>query len=165
VVAREDAIAEREGLRRFLAGEQVGASTNIAEEPSYGYGRLDGLGFWEFPVPAALVALRCERDRLDGLVNAPEIFDFAQAVVLEAAHQRERWPSGHDANKTDEDWFWLIGYLAGKALHNPPHPTVAAIDKQLHRIITIAAAAANWHAARLAAGSADRIVSSVRVQA
>jgi hypothetical protein len=84
------------------------------------------------------------------LLDAPEIIDFQRAVVLEAAHQRARWPSDHDAGKTDPDWFWLIGYLAGKALHNPPTPDGRTADElQLHRIITVAAAAANWHAAKL----------------
>ena len=51
--------------------------------------------------------------------------------AVEAAHQRMRWPSEKDAGKTDADWFWLIGYLAGKALHKP--------EKRLHHIITAAA--------------------------
>ena len=80
-----------------------------------------------------------EVERLRGLLNTPEIQDFSKAVVLEALHQRERWGSG----KTDADWFWLLGFLAGKALHNPGDDP----KKKLHRIITIAAAAANWHAA------------------
>lgn len=80
-----------------------------------------------------------------GLIDAPEIHDFGRAVAIEAAHQRARWPSEHDAGKTDADWFWLIGYLAGKALHNPGGEP----NKQLHRIITVAAAACNWHAAKL----------------
>lgn len=46
-------------------------------------------------------------------------------------------------------WFWLIGYLAGKALHNPPKDDMGDRDARLHRITTIAAAAANWHAATL----------------
>lgn len=91
---------------------------------------------------------------LRALINTPEIIDFAKAVQLEAAHQRQRWPSEQDAGKTDADWFWLIGYLAGKALHNPgpfdpPGHRKQQGEKQLHRIITVAAAAANWHAARL----------------
>lgn len=89
--------------------------------------------------------LRRRVRQLESLINAPEIVDFQKAVVLEAAHQRERWSSDHDAGKTDADWFWLIGYLAGKALHNPKGDK----KKQLHRIVTIAAAAANWHAAKL----------------
>lgn len=70
-------------------------------------------------------------------LNTPEIIDFAKAVNLEAAHQRERWGTDHDEGKTDADWFWLVGYLAGKALHIP--------EKRLHHLITAAAALANWH--------------------
>lgn len=79
-------------------------------------------------------------------LNTPEIHDFAKAIVLEAAHQRERWGTDHDGGKTPADWFWLIGYLAGKALNS-----VAAKDhdKALHHVITTAAACANWHAAML----------------
>lgn len=70
-------------------------------------------------------------------LNTPEILDFAKAVNLEAAHQRERWGIEHDTEKTDADWFWLVGYLCGKALHLP--------EKRLHHLITAAAALANWH--------------------
>lgn len=125
---------------------------------------------------ADVVKLKAERD-------TPEIIDFAKAVALEVQHQRARWPSEHDAGKADADWFWLIGYLAGKALHNPRDPSCPKCHgsgelrckdprcsepywdhnctdgdpcecggpaaKQLHRIITIAAAACNWHAAKL----------------
>lgn len=89
-----------------------------------------------------------ERDRLSMLVNSPEIIDFGKAVQLEAAHQRERWGAAGDAGKTDADWFWLIGYLAGKALGTDVKDAESR-DKKLHRIITVAAAACNWHAAKL----------------
>lgn len=85
-------------------------------------------------------ALQVENSRLSGLINNPHTADFLEAVRLEAAHQRERWGSDHDSGKTDAAWFWLVGYLAGKALHKP--------EKQLHHIITTAAACLNWHAAR-----------------
>lgn len=81
--------------------------------------------------------LKEEVARLTALLNTPEVLDFAKAVNLEAAHQRERWGTDHDAGKTDEDWFWLVGYLAGKALHKP--------EKRLHHLIACAAALANWH--------------------
>lgn len=74
-------------------------------------------------------------------INTPEIHNFIVAVEREALHQRERWNAEHDAGKTDADWFWLIGYLAGKAIHKP--------EKQLHHIITTAAACLNWHAHKL----------------
>jgi hypothetical protein len=93
---------------------------------------------------ADLAQAQAERDRLHGLVNTPEIHDFLQAVNLEAAFQREKWGADGDAGKTDADWFWLIGYLAGKAIRPG-----ASDEKRLHRIITVAAVCANWHLARL----------------
>lgn len=80
----------------------------------------------------------CEKE-----LGLPEIDDFFEAVKKEAAYQRSRWSAEHDGGKTDADWFWLIGYLAGKALHNPGNNP----EKKLHRIITVAAAACNWWAA------------------
>lgn len=77
---------------------------------------------------------------LESLINTPHTAEFLEAVKLEAVHQRERWAADHDAGKTDADWFWLVGYLTGKALHKP--------EKQLHHIITTAAALLNWHAAK-----------------
>jgi len=76
-------------------------------------------------------------------LGTPEIDDFFEAVKKEAAYQRVRWSAEHDGGKTDADWLWLIGYLAGKALHNPGGNK----QKKLHRIITVAAAACNWWAA------------------
>lgn len=99
--------------------------------------------------PAHWESVWREKERLAGLIDTPEILDFVKAVQLEAIHQRERWGSQHDAGKTDEDWFWLIGYLAGKALHNPPKAGKDWDELRLHRIVTVAAAACNWHAAVL----------------
>lgn len=89
-----------------------------------------------------------ELERLHALINNPHTADFVEAVKSEAAHQRERWSVEHDAGKTDADWFWLIGYLAGKALHKP--------EKQLHHIITTAAACLNWHANKTGASTSMR---------
>lgn len=82
-------------------------------------------------------------------INTPELFDFVSAVTNEALHQREKWGVDIDGGKTDADWFWLIGYLAGKALHNPAKDDMEPVSARLHRIITVAAAAANWHAMAL----------------
>lgn len=82
--------------------------------------------------------LRAEVEQLRNLINTPKVDDFLEAVRIEAAHQCERWGVDHDAGKADADWFWLVGYLAGKALHKP--------EKRLHHIITTAAACLNWHA-------------------
>lgn len=79
-------------------------------------------------------------------INTPEIADFLSAVHNEALHQRERWGTQGDAGKADADWFWLIGYLAGKAIRPDTTP-----EKRLHHIITTAAACLNWHGARVGA--------------
>lgn len=90
--------------------------------------------------------LHREIDRLQALLNTPELVDFTKAVQLEAAHQRERWPSEQDEGKTPADWFWLLGFLSGKALQ--AH-VLGHREKALHHTISSAAALANWHAAIL----------------
>lgn len=80
---------------------------------------------------------------LEALINTPHLHDFSESVVLEACHQRERWGVSHDANKTPEDYFWLIGYLAGKLLRAVNDGTK---DKALHHTISVSAVLANWHA-------------------
>jgi hypothetical protein len=85
-------------------------------------------------------------EQLTSRLNAPELLSFRDGVILEAAHQRERWGSSHDDGKKPADWFWLIGYLAGKAL--AAHIADNS-EKALHHTISTAAALANWHAAIL----------------
>lgn len=88
------------------------------------------------------IAAEKDRDRLDALVNSPETHDFLVGVRNEVAHQVERWGTVHDRAKEPGDWFWLVGYLANKAL-------VAHVkgdtDKALHHCISTAAVLANWH--------------------
>lgn len=93
---------------------------------------------------ATVAALEAEVDRLNAIINTPQADDFLRAVSTEAEHQRQRWGSEHDSGKTPADWFWLVGYLAGKALH--AHVAGDA-TKAEHHIITTAAALANWHLA------------------
>lgn len=102
---------------------------------------------------AELAQLRAEVARLTAVLNTPELHDFASAVVLEAAHQRERWAADHDSGKQPSDWFWLLGYLSGKALAAALAGDVA---KALHHCISSAAALANWHAALLGVSTAMR---------
>ena len=90
--------------------------------------------------------LRVERDEALAQLNTPELHDFAKAVRLEGAHQRQRWGAEHDDGKAPADWFWLVGYLAGKALASHVR---GEVDKALHHTITAAAALANWHSAIL----------------
>lgn len=80
------------------------------------------------------------------LLNVPEFVSFSDAVVLEAEHQRQRWGTADDAGKSDLDWFWLLGHLGGKAVHNPDTTPADVLEKRLHRIVATAAVCANWHA-------------------
>lgn len=82
--------------------------------------------------------------RLNTIINTPHADDFICAVSIEAEHQRQRWSEKGDAGKAPSDWFWLVGYLAGKALHEHAAGNVA---KGEHHVITTAAACANWHRA------------------
>ena len=80
---------------------------------------------------------------LEALLNSPMYRPFLEAVENEAKHQTLRWGDEHDSDKTPEDWFWLLGYLSGKALR-------AHIDgdhqKALHHTISSAAVLSKWHA-------------------
>jgi hypothetical protein len=80
---------------------------------------------------------------LEHLINAPEIGNFLEGVRLEAAHQVERWGADHDEGKDPASWFWLLGYLAGKAL---AAAIAGDLEKALHHTISTAAACLNWHA-------------------
>ena len=129
------------------AGQQAAHVERLEEQLADLRGQLGAAKAEAEATHRRLDAALAEAARLRALLNTPEVLDFAKAVQLEAAHQRERWGSDHDAGKADADWFWLLGYLAGKALHNPGE--VGDGEKRLHRIVTIAAAPANWHAAVL----------------
>lgn len=76
--------------------------------------------------------------------DVPIVDDFWAGVRAEKEHQLRRWGRTHDECKTPADWFWLLGYLGGKAL-------AAAIagnrEKALHHCISSAAVLANWHEA------------------
>jgi hypothetical protein len=43
--------ARLQAFLRWSRGEKFGVSTSIVDELTYGYGKLDELGFWEFPLP------------------------------------------------------------------------------------------------------------------
>lgn len=76
-------------------------------------------------------------------MNTPHTKNFLEAVRLEAAHQHNRWTLDHDAGKAPQDWFWLLGYLSGKALAAALSGNTA---KALHHTISSAAVLLNWHA-------------------
>lgn len=99
---------------------------------------------------SAHMELRAEREQqdarikeLEAALNTPGTEDFDKAVPLEAAHQVQRWGTTHDAGKNPEDWFWLLGYLSGKALASCRSGDTT---KAKHHCISSAAVLRNWHA-------------------
>lgn len=147
----------RQSLRRALTLENE-ATLSLAEEL-----RHHSAAFDVSTITARMLdSAADELERLHGLLNTPHTADFMQAVALEAAHQRERWGTQHDAGKEDSDWFWLLGYLGGKALNSAKAYEASdcsdakAHEKSLHHIITTAAACLNWHAARSFASNVMR---------
>ncbi|MBD3574619.1 hypothetical protein EJ082_16835, partial [Brevundimonas diminuta] len=76
------------------------------------------------------------------LLNSPELHDFARGVVQEAAHQRQRWGTAKDADKSPADWVFLVGHLETRSMM---YLQAGNVDKVLHHTITTAAALANWH--------------------
>lgn len=89
-----------------------------------------------------LNALTEENARLHSLINNPEIENFIAGVKLEAAHQREKWGEDHDMQKAPEDWFWTLGYLAGKALSAQK---IGDNEKLKHHLISSCALLCNYH--------------------
>ena len=82
--------------------------------------------------------------------DGPETSDWIDGVRKEAAHQVARWGVNHDKGKNPEDWFWLIGYLAGKAL---AAFKAGDIEKAKHHTISSGAAMLNWHASMMGVAS------------
>jgi len=107
---------------------------------------------------ACIAQLRAERDRLHALINTPETASFLEGTRIEVAHQVEKWGTVHDRAKEPADWFWLVGYLAGKALRAHLY---GDREKALHHCISTAAVLANWHthiavgASAMTPGSSD----------
>lgn len=91
-----------------------------------------------------VLALRSEVERLRGLIGRPYIGAWTDEVLVEAAHQRDRWGAKQDQGKAPEDWFWLVGYLAGKAL---AASKAGDVGKAHHHTVSTAAALAHWAAA------------------
>lgn len=141
-----DMVAVQAGSWRWLM-KQMRESGGVAITPmsnpfgqSFAWGPPDDTGAMERKLEQA----RSARDQLAALIDSPEIEDFLLGTKLEAAHQKRRWGAAHDRSKSAENWFWLVGYLASKALR-------AAIagdkTKGRHHCISTAAALYQWHQA------------------
>jgi hypothetical protein len=126
-------------VRDILALASVAPTTPAADEAV-----TDALRLLTKAEHETLLESARERDRLDALVNSPQTVEFLSAVAAEKAHQIERWGQAHDRGKSAENWFWLVGYLAGKCLRAC---IIGDREQALHHTISSAAALANWHQA------------------
>ena len=63
--------------------------------------------------------------------------DFLADVAEEAKYQAI-W-AVNDERKTDDEWFWTLGWIAGKAVRPGTD-----LDKQRHRLRAAAALLMNW---------------------
>ena len=120
-----------------------------------------GCDFWsECDAPESLATIAAEISdafavqKTQDAINTPELRSFIDGVAREAIHQRARWGDAHDRSKSAENWYWLIGYLSGKALRSHIE---GDRDKALHHTISSAAALMQWHAAILADGRGNGI--------
>jgi hypothetical protein len=76
-----------------------------------------------------------------GLVSEPPVTpDFLADTAEEAQFQLEHWGETHDADKDDSFWFWRLGHIVGKAIHDPTQDTT----KLRHRLRAGAALLMNW---------------------
>jgi hypothetical protein len=82
-----------------------------------------------------------EITRLRGLINNPHTEEFLSAVQYEAAHQRYRFGEADAREKSAENWYWLLGKLAGKCLFAV---CIGNKEKALHHAVSSAAVLANW---------------------
>lgn len=96
------------------------------------------------PGSGAVAEPVAELERLRSLIGRPYVGAWVDEILIEAAHQRDRWGADQDHGKAPEDWFWLVGYLAGKAL--AAHKSGDS-DKARHHTVSTAAVLAHWAAA------------------
>lgn len=124
------------------------ASSRIAEFERI----LDGLppdaidgGWTARGISAYAKYLETRVAELNAIIHVPESDEFLKGVSIEAEYQRQL--HGVDATEARFDWhqwFWVTGYLLGKALAACKSGEDNG-DKAKHHLVTTAALLNNWH--------------------
>lgn len=83
---------------------------------------------------------------LEAVICTPENNEFLKGVAIEAEYQRQK----HGVDTTDgrfdwHQWFWVVGYLLGKALAACRNGSADNGEKAKHHLVTTAALIYNWH--------------------
>ncbi|MFM0270150.1 hypothetical protein PQQ59_06165 [Paraburkholderia aspalathi] len=90
-------------------------------------------------------ALQAEIDRLNAIIHTPESDEFLKGAAIEAEYQRElHGVDASDARFDWHQWYWVVGYLAGKALAACKSGEGNG-EKAKHHLVTSAALLMNWH--------------------
>ncbi|MDR6381779.1 hypothetical protein [Paraburkholderia caribensis] len=121
----EAARADSAMRRELSAPSRIGDQTRIANDAD------------------SAMAKDAEIARLNAIINTPHSDDFLQGVSIEAEYQRQL--HGVDAEDCRYDWpqwFWVVGYLVGKAF---AACKARDAEKAKHHLVTSAALLANWH--------------------
>lgn len=74
------------------------------------------------------------------MADPPVTADFFSDAEQEALYQIEHWSEANDADKDDSFWFWTLGHIVGKAIHDPTQD----VTKLRHRLRAGAALLRNW---------------------
>lgn len=77
---------------------------------------------------------------IETAVNAP----FLAGLNVEEQYQQLIWGTPHDREKTPHAWYWLLAYLAGKAV---TAQQTGDFEKAMHHTISSAAMLSQWHQA------------------
>ena len=139
---------ELEKLTDEAADALEAANVRIAE-----LGRiLDGLpqdaidgGWTARGISAYAKQLEAHVAELNAINKTPESNEFLKGVAIEAEYQRQL----HGVDTTDgrfdwHQWFWVTGYLVGKALAACKSGEGNG-EKAKHHLVTTAALLNNWH--------------------
>ncbi|MFM0226167.1 hypothetical protein [Paraburkholderia dipogonis] len=105
---------------------------------------IDG-GWTARGISAYAKQLEARVAELNAIIHTPESGEFLKGVSIEAEYQRQL--HGIDATEARFDWhqwFWVTGYLLGKALAACKSGE-GDREKAKHHLVTTAALINNWH--------------------
>ena len=94
-----------------------------------------------------------EMERMQSLFASRVFWNFVDGLEREAAEEMGRSRSAPDQEWQKEDWFWLIGWVVGKALQAHIR---GDCEKALHHTVSSAAVLINWQAAFIARGEGTK---------
>ncbi len=97
-----DYLAILHAIFRCLSGEKPGVSTDIAGNTSYGYGKLDSNGFWEFPISEFIVEkLNAPTEKFEDWIKDKDIGKLTIGEIWESAFRAGQKFQMENKNRTN----------------------------------------------------------------